>query len=187
MEELGVEAEREDRGGPFGGVDTPDYLALNPNGLVPTLVDDEAVVWESNAILRYLAERSGPTVFGGRDAAERAAVGKWMDWQLSALNPPLQTLFVQLVRLGEDKRDTAIVKASLAAAHRQLEVLARALPESGFLEGDAVTAADVAVGVMLHRYYALVQRPEADQSVARYHAALAARPGFAVRVAIGKP
>jgi glutathione S-transferase len=187
LAELGLTAEREDRGGPFGGTDTEDYLSLNPNGLVPTLIDGETVVWESNTILRYLGERSGPTVFSGRDPAERAAIGEWMDWQLGALNPPLQAVFIQLVRLKEGQRDAARIAAALDDVHKQLAILARSLPSDGLLLGAEITAADVAVGVMLHRYYALVAAPEADDRVARYHARLAERPGFAAHVAIGKP
>src|SRR6185437_1604241 len=96
MEELGLKCEREDYGGPFGRVDTPEYLRLNPNGLVPTLIDDGTTIWESNTIIRYLADRQNAAAFGGDTAIKRAHIGQWMDWQLSAFNAPIQSLFVQL-------------------------------------------------------------------------------------------
>ncbi|HEY5226559.1 MAG TPA: glutathione S-transferase N-terminal domain-containing protein, partial [Methylovirgula sp.] len=151
MDELGLTCAREDYGGPFGRVDTPEYLRLNPNGLVPTLVDGDTVVWESNTIIRYLAERHGASAFGGSTAAARAHIGQWMDWQLSMLNPPIRNLFVQLVRLGEDKRDQRVISANLESANSALAVLHRALPDKGFLVGPTLTAADVVIGVMLHR------------------------------------
>ncbi|MBY0254180.1 MAG: glutathione S-transferase family protein [Methylobacterium organophilum] len=187
LEELRIAFEREDRGGPFGGTDTEEYLSLNPTGLVPTLIDGETVVWESNTILRYLGERSGPTVFSGQDAGARARISRWMDWQLSALNPPLSQLFTQLVRTPMERRDQAAVRSALDAAHAQLEILARSLRSDAFLFGHEVTAADVALGVMLHRYFSLVSEPKAGAQVTRYHEALAARPGFTKYVAIGKP
>lgn len=187
MEELGLTCEREDYGGPFGRVDMPEYLRLNPNGLVPTLIDDETAIWESNTIIRYLADRQSAPAFGGGTAIERAHIGQWMDWQLSAFNAPIQSLFVQLVRLGEDKRDQRVVDANLKTLHNLLGILRRALSDKGYLAGPTVTAADVAVGVMLHRFFALVREPAIDPRIVQYHGELAARPGFKAHVAIGKP
>jgi len=187
MDELGLKCEREDYGGPFGRVDTPEYLRVNPNGLVPTLIDDETGIWESNTIIRYLADRQGAAAFGGGTPMERAHIGQWMDWQLSAVNSSIQSLFVQLVRLGEDKRDQRVVDANLKTLHNLLGILARALPDKGYLFGPTVTAADVAIGVMLYRFFALVREPAVDPRIVQYHSELAARPGFRAHVAIGKP
>jgi glutathione S-transferase len=187
MDELGLTCEREDYGGPFGRVDTPQYRRLNPNGLVPTLVDGDIVVWESNTIIRYLAERAGASAFGGGTAVARAHIGQWMDWQLSTLNPPIRNLFVQMVRLGEDKRDQRIISANLENANRQLAIFHQALPEKGFLLGPTLSAADIVIGVVLHRFFALIAEPAVDPRVVQYHRELAARPGFKAHVAIGKP
>ena len=85
--ELGLDYEREDLGGPFGGNDTPRYRALNPNGIVPTIVEDDFVLWESNSIVRYLAHEHGHGTLWPTDARTRARAERWMDWQLSILSP----------------------------------------------------------------------------------------------------
>lgn len=188
LDELGVPFEREDYGGPFGGTDTPEYRRLNPNGLVPTLIDGAVAVWESNTILRYLAERFDRPDFGGADAAARAGISRWMDWQLGTLNVPLQTLFTQMVRLKEDARDPKLVTESLKAIHAALRVLGEALAGGeDFICGARVTAADCALGVSINRYFTLVAEPEVTQSVTAYRQRIAARPGFIRHVAIGKP
>jgi glutathione S-transferase len=187
IDELGIDCEREDYGGAFGRNDTPEYLRLNPNGLVPTLVDGDIVVWESNSIIRYLAERQGAAAFGGGTPAERAHIGQWMDWQLSAVTPPLYSLFIQLIRTADDQRDHHVIEASIKALRRHLAILARALPAEGYLLGPAVTGADVAIGMMLHRFCALVPEPGLDARVTLYHRQLAERPGFQSHIAIGKP
>lgn len=187
MDELGVTCKSEDYGGPFGKVSTPEYRELNPHGLVPTLIDGENVVWESNTIIRYLAERASQKSFGGAEAATRARVSQWMDWQLGTLNPPLQTLFVQLVRVEENKRDKRIVDESVSIIHRLLDTLTSVLPSRGFLLGDDITAADVCIGVMLHRYITLISVESVQAPVRQYFSELATREGFQARVAIGAP
>jgi glutathione S-transferase len=187
LDELGLAYEREDYGGSFGRVDTPDYLRLNPNGLVPTLIDGDVVIWESNTIVRYLAERQGASAFGGETAAARARISQWMDWQLSSLNAPIHSLFLQLIRLAADKRDQRVIDANLETVQKKLSILNSGLPKTGFLTGANVTAADVVIGVMLHRFFSLVAAPSVDPRVVQYHRDLAARPGFKAHVAIGKP
>lgn len=187
VSELGTSVEREDFGGPFGKTDTPEYRKMNPNGLVPTLVDGETVIWESNTIIRYLAAVTPNEGFCGRDAATAARISQWMDWQLASLNPHMQALFNQIVKLG-DKRNEKIVEDNTAAANKLLNgVLASSLPDHGLLGGPEITAGDICVGVMLHRYVSLLGASALADRVAAYHAALADRPGFRTFVAIGKP
>lgn len=187
VSELGASVEREDYGGPFGKTDTPEYLKKNPNGLVPTLVDGETAIWESNTIIRYLAAVTPNDGFFGEDAASAARISQWMDWQLASLNPHMQVLFTQIVKLG-DKRNEKAVEDNTTAANKLLnDVLARSLPDQGFLGGPKVTAADICVGVMLHRYVSLLGTSGLAGRVTAYHKALADRPGFKTYVAIGKP
>lgn len=187
LDELGMSVAREDFGGPFGKTDTAEYLNMNPNGLVPTLVDGKAVVWESNTIIRYLAAVGQKNDFCGHDAASAAQVSQWMDWQLASLNPHMQVLFAQIVKLG-DKRNEKVVEDNTAAANKLLnDVLAKSLPATGFLHGAKLSASDVCVGVMLHRYVSLLGTSGMNARVANYHKELAARPGFKAHVAIGKP
>jgi glutathione S-transferase len=187
VSELGASVDREDYGGPFGKNDAPEYLKMNPNGLVPTLVDGETAIWESNTIIRYLAAVTPNNGFFGEDAASAARISQWMDWQLASLNPHMQVLFTQIVKLG-DKRNEKAVEDNMAAANRLLnDVLARSLPDHGFLGGSKVTAGDICVGVMLHRYVSLLGTSGLAGRVTTYHKALADRPGFKTYVAIGKP
>jgi len=187
MDELGLSIEREDYGGPFGKTDTLEYLALNPNGLVPTLLDKDVAIWESNTIIRYLAAVTPNDGFLGDDAVGAARASQWMDWQLSSLNPHLQILFTQIVKLGE-KRNEKVVEDNTTAVSKLLnDVLGRSLPEKGFLAGHKVTAGDVCVGVMLHRYVSLLGTTGLNDRVRKYHEAISDRTGFKKHVAIGKP
>ena len=109
--ELGLAHERIDAGGAFGHLDSPEYLALNPNRLIPTIEDDGTVIWESNAIVRYLAARYGAGGLWAEDPAVRSAADRWMDWQLTTVQPGLQPVFWGLIRTAPDKRDTAAIQA----------------------------------------------------------------------------
>ena len=103
--ELGIEVDRVDIGGPHGGNDTPEYLGKNPNGLVPTLEDDDFVLWESNSIVRYLAETRGQAHWFPAEATGRALVSQWMDWYLTRLHPPMTVIFWGQVRTAPEDRD----------------------------------------------------------------------------------
>ena len=103
--ELGIEVNRVDIGGPHGGNDTPEYLAKNPNGLVPTLEDGDFVLWESNAIVRYLAETQGQAPWFPAEANGRALASQWMDWYLTIMHPPMMVIFLTLIRTAPEDRD----------------------------------------------------------------------------------
>ena len=106
MEELGLPYGRTDVGGPFGGTGTPEYRALNPNGVVPTLVEDDFVLWESNAVIRYLCAANAPgNPMWPDDLRARASIDRWMDWQQTTLNRPQSTVFQGLVRTAPERRD----------------------------------------------------------------------------------
>ena len=113
--ELGLAFERVDAGGSFGIVDTPAYRALNPNGKVPTIEDGELVLWESNAIVRYLAARHGPGTLWPEPLAARADADRWMDWALVELIPAMRDAFVHLIRTPADRRDPKAIAASAKA------------------------------------------------------------------------
>ncbi len=111
--EMGLEYERIDIGGPFGKNREPAYLAMNPNGLVPTLEEDGGfLLWESNSILRYLAAKHQSAALEPKDLRTRALAHKWMDWQLSVLGPAITPVFWGLVRTPADKRDHAAIDAA---------------------------------------------------------------------------
>src|SRR5687768_11490914 len=111
-DELGLDYERLDVGGKFGGNDTPEYLAMNPNGLVPVIEEDGFILYESNAIVRYLAARDPRGMLWPAEARSRADVDRWMEWQSTGYTPAMWAAFWQLVRTPAEKRDAAAVEAS---------------------------------------------------------------------------
>jgi glutathione S-transferase len=184
-EELGIAFERMDVGGPFGGTREPSYLALNPNALVPTIEDDGFVLWESNAILRYLARSRAPghAVYP-QDLRAAADCDRWMDWQQTALNPPLVTVYFTLFRTPEPERDWAAFEKARAQVGSLFAMLDDRLAGRPFLCGDALTLADIALGIYAYRWLKLpLERPAAPH-LQRWHDAQAERPGFARHVAL---
>lgn len=181
-DELGLAFERVDIGGPFGGNKEPAYLALNPNGLVPTIEDDGVVLWESNTILRYFATKHGklaPSAF-----AARAQIEKWMDWQLSVLNGTMVPLFLGYIRTPPEKRDAAALEASRQAAINAWGILDRHLKGRAFVGGDALTIGDIPVGIWIYRWFNLpFERPDLPELRAWYDR-LMARPGYKKHVAL---
>ncbi len=110
--ELGLEFERIDLGGPFGGNDTQEYRAMNPMGLIPTIDDDEFVLWESHSCVRYLTAKYDAGGLWPTDATVRAEAEKWMGWILSAVNQSLGPVFWGLIRTPEAERDMAVIDAA---------------------------------------------------------------------------
>jgi glutathione S-transferase len=159
-DELGLDYERIDAGGAFGVTADPEYRAMNPNGLVPTLQDDEFVLWESNAICRYLATReAASSLLPGIEKVEsmrmRAGIERWMDWCSTALAPATGPAFFGLVRTSPEQRDTAAIAASIRKSAAQLSILEGVLATRDWLAGDAFTLADVPAGVLAWRWLAL--------------------------------
>jgi glutathione S-transferase len=182
--ELGLAFERIDAGRAFGVVDTEAYRALNPNGLVPTLEDtldgERLVLWESNAIVRYLCARHAPGTWHPDRLAERFDAERWMDWQQTTLNRAGGGAFLQLVRTPPERRDAAVVAASVGQTEPLLDRLDAHLGATGgWMAAGRPTMADIPVGCELHRWFGLPgadvprrPRPHLD----RYFAALQARP-----------
>jgi glutathione S-transferase len=183
--ELGLEHRHIDAGGNFGGLDAPDFLAMNPHGRIPVIRDDDAAVWESHAILRYLAARHGAGRFWSDDPLARARVDGWMDWSQTALQPDfLIGVFWGFFRTPEDKRNWPAIRAALARCVRHFEKLDRLLEGRSFLLGDALTLADITAGTSLYRYFELqIERPQLPQ-VERWYRALQQRPAFRDHVMI---
>jgi glutathione S-transferase len=183
--EFGLEHRHIDAGGNFGGLDTPDFLAMNPHGRIPVIRDDDAIVWESHAILRYLAARHGAGKFWSDDPLARARVDGWMDWSQTALQPDfLIGVFWGFFRTPEDKRNWPAIRAALARCARDFEKLDRLLEGRSFLLGDALTLADITAGTSLYRYFELqIERPQLPQ-VERWYRRLQERPAFSEHVMI---
>jgi glutathione S-transferase len=186
-EELGLAFEREDFGGPFGRTDTPEYLSLNPNGLVPTVLDDDVAVWESNTILRYLAAKYEGESYYGPDPDRRAQIEQWMDWQLSVVAPPMTLVFINLIRLSEDERDMTAVEKNRELLARAMTLLDGELGDGPHILGRDFTLADIPLGVVVNRWFELPIRRERLDNLARYYGTLQERPGFKRFVACGIP
>lgn len=150
--ELGKDYEREDYGGKYGRNKEPEYLQLNPNGVVPTMLDGEIVLWESNTICRYLASRCAATSLYPSEPDQRALCERWMDWQLGTLGPAMAPLFKAIVRAQGDPSAVGELRERAAA---KFAILDRALSGREFLQGRHLTLADIANGPWTHRWFAL--------------------------------
>ncbi len=183
--ELGVEHARADAGGPFGGLDTPEYAELNPNRLVPVIEDKGFVLWESNAIVRYLSRTYGWGTLSPSDEHERALADQWMEWGNTTIYPDLiPGLFVAFVRVTARDRDTAAVAAMASRVAAKLAILDQQLAGKQFILGDQLTMADIAVGTLMYRYFTLpVARPNLP-NVEAWYARLASRKAYQQHVMI---
>lgn len=186
LEELGLPYERIDRGGAFGGTDTPAYRAMNPLGLVPSLQDDEVTLFESNAITRYVcnAHAAGTSWYPTAPGA-RGTVEAWQDFQQTALNRPMSAVFLGLVRTAPADRDMAAIGAAAREVDAIWTILDARLAKQPWLAGDQPTLADVAYGPHIHRWLTLPvpNRSDAPNLTAWYQRMLA-RPAYRTNVAI---
>jgi glutathione S-transferase len=178
LNELGLEYERVDAGGSFGKVREADYLALNPNGLVPTLEDGSAVLWESNAIVRYLFTKYGASPLQPIDLAARARADAWTDWYATTLWPHVRALVVQLVRTPEEKRDRAAISSAQQAAQVALTILDRELAKQPYVAGAHFTWGDIPVGAAVQRWVNLPLGKPSFSAVQAWYERLKTRPGF---------
>ena len=185
LDEIGLAYEREDIGGPFGRNKDPEYLALNPNGLIPTAVDGDLVLWESNTILRWLGAVHSAGTLWPTDPVARARGEMWMDWQLTVLNGLMVNVFHPLVRLAEADRDPAAVAAAVKKWGEAWAILDDHLSRNDFVGGATFTVADIPIGPLAYRWYELpIERP-ALKNLQRWYDAMRARPAFARHVMTG--
>jgi glutathione S-transferase len=189
----GRDFERIDAGLQFGVVNTPEFLALNPNGLVPVLVEHGTPLWESNTIVRYLAASRGDTALYPAEANARAAIERWMDWQLGTLWSTLRVAFLGLTRTPEAERNYEVIKASHREGARLLGLADRHLaqqPQQAFLALDRFTVADIGVALSVVRWRMLkdqfgdvVGQYEPMPALDAWFDTVTARPAFNVAVA----
>jgi len=172
---LGVPFERIDAGLSYGVVNTPDYRAKNPNGLVPLLEDGDFTLWESNAIVRYLCARETSPLYP-QDLQRRADAERWMDWQQTTLNPAGSPGFRQLIRTPEAQRDPAVIAASVAATEPLFAQLDEHLSRQPFMAGDALTMADIPIACEVHRWWGLPLPRPAWLHLERWYAQWRALP-----------
>ncbi len=184
LEECGVAYERIDAGGDWGGLDDPAYRALNPHGRIPTLVDGDTVVWESDAIVRYVAARYGAGTLWPETPEVRATADQWMAWTAASLYPDWIGLFWKLVRTPAERRDPDAIARHLKAASEGFLALDQHLKTSRYMAGNAFTMADIPAGMMLYRWFAMdIDRPVTPH-VEDWHARLRERPAYLKAVCI---
>ena len=167
---------------------SPEYLALNPNALVPVIRDGDFVLWESNTICRYLAGKHGRTDLLPTEPAARARVEQWMDWMATELNSAWRYAFMALVRKHADYTDARAIDASIANWNRQMTLLDEQLERTGsYVASGSFTLADITVGLATHRW-AMTPMPRATlPAVEAYYERLSERPGFRAHGRNGVP
>jgi glutathione S-transferase len=170
-------------GAPFGIVDTPGYRAMNPNGTVPTIDDDGFVLWESNAIVLYLAAKYAPRELYGDDLGRLAQASQWMSWTNEHLEPHLHTLVMELVRLPPAQRDKARAHAAFEAIMSPLAMIEEQLGRHTYVVGDSFTIGDIPAGCAVQRWRLLAGSEPSLPQLDAWLRLLAARPGFARHVA----
>ncbi|TAH11646.1 MAG: glutathione S-transferase family protein [Curvibacter sp.] len=175
-QETGIAFTRSDAGMAFGVVKTPEYLAMNPNALVPTLQDGDFTLWESNAIVRYLCAKYGNEQLYPQDLAARFDAERWMDWQQTTLNRESGGAFLQWVRTPADKRDPAVISRSTASTEPALAQLNTHLADRAWMCGEHFSMADIPVACDVHRWFALPQPRPAWPHLERWFAAILERP-----------
>jgi len=177
LEELAHPYEREDYGRLFNNTATPEYLGLNPSGKVPTLVDGDTVVWESNTILRYLCNRYAPgSALYPADPAARTHVERWMDWQLASLNGPYLGIFKEAKKKEEERASSWAADSKELVA--QLELLEKGTAGRAWIAGDTFTIADICLGPIVDRCLKFPVTLPALPGVRAWLAKLATRPAF---------
>ncbi|NDW05631.1 glutathione S-transferase family protein [Jiella pacifica] len=177
-EELGLSYERMDAGGSFGVVDTAEYRSLNPNGRVPTLQDGDLTLWESNAIVRYLAMAYGAAPFAPTDPVAWASADKWMDWTSTTLGGPFRDVFWNTLRMTPETRDEVALASGLEACGKLLAIPEAELGKTPFLSGDDFGFGDIPLGCVAYGWFEMpITRPEFPNLSAWYER-LKQRPAY---------
>jgi len=177
-DELGLEYEQQDVGCALGGNDTADYLAMNPMGLVPTINDDGFIMWESNAITRYLAEKYGKGTMYPTDPHVRATADTWMDWKLNAINAVMRPIFWGLIRTKPEDRNMDDIKAAIKQGCKFWGMLDTHLEGRNYIAGDDLTMGDIPVGPQAFRWFELVEDRPSMPNLEAWYKRLTERPAF---------
>lgn len=155
LDEMGVPYEREDWGKPLRDPNVPEFLALNPNAQVPVIIEDGFVLWESHAVLRYLAARAASGLWPV-EARERALVDQWMSWQSTELNPAWTYVVQARLRGNPSNPDPARIEASVAAWTREMRILeAHLATADGYLANGRFSLADIVMALSTHRWFSV--------------------------------
>jgi len=166
-----------------GGNHTPEYHKLNPNELVPTLIEDGLVLWESNSILRYLAGKHGR--FLPANPHDRARGDRWLDWALTTLAPAITPAFWGLIRAKPEQRDLAKIAEAAAKTNTCMAMLDTYLGETPFVGGAQVSIGDIPVGILTYRFFTLPIERRSFPNLEAWYRRLGERPAYRKRIMIG--
>ena len=180
-DELGIGFERIDAGGTFGRTNEPEYLAMNPNALVPTVQDGDVVIWESNTILRYLATTRGGARLYPTNPAQRTQVERWMDWQLQTVTPPMTALLFGLVRKTPGYTDPKAIADAREKGLKVWQILERSLKDKEHPAG-AFSLADITLGMFVYRWFNFGIDPGDLPNVRAWYERLQTRPGYKTHI-----
>lgn len=169
-------------------LDSAEFRRLNPNALVPVIRDGDYVLWESNAICRYLAAKHGRRDLLPDAPSERGRIEQWMDWQSTELNSAYVYAFLGLVRNNPNHQDPAAIASSLSKWHHHMGLLEAQFQATGaFVAGAKFSVADIVIGLSVHRWYLTpTDRPELP-AVADYYRRVTARAAFGAHGSVGVP
>lgn len=176
--ELGIPHERYNVGGSFKGNDTPDYLAMNPNGKIPVIKDGGFVLFESQAIIRYLAAKYGKGTLAPEDPQAFATADQWMEWYKTTFFTPFLALLVAVVRTDEDKRDPEKIQALNTDLAPLMDILDAQLAKQAFVAGNNLTMADIPLGGAVYRYYEMDVPHHERPHIRAWQERLRTRPAF---------
>ncbi|MEN0107572.1 MAG: glutathione S-transferase [Pseudomonas sp.] len=177
-EEAGVPYTARDAGGAFGVVNEPHYRAMNPNGLVPVIEDDGLVLWESNAIVRYLAAQYADGILYPSDPRARAEGDKWMDWASANFAAPFRDLFWGTLRTPPEQRNAEVISAALKRCGELLAMPEQALASRPYLSGAAFGMGDIPLGCFIYAWFEMpIERPE-QPNLRAWYERLKQRPAY---------
>jgi glutathione S-transferase len=164
---------------PFGRAkEDPAYLAMNPNGRVPTIAEDGFILWESNSCVRYIAARFGAGTLWPTDPRVRADAERWMDWQLTTLSDPSDTIFIGLVVKQPEQRDMAAIAAATKRLNELWRIVDKLLATRRFVAGDDLTIGDIPMGIAAHRWFTTPAECDRHPNVESWYGRLIDRPAF---------
>ena len=164
---------------PFGRAkEDPAYLAINPNGRVPTIEEDGFILWESNSCVRYIAARFGAGTLWPSDPRVRADAERWMDWQLTTLSEPTDTIFIGLVVKQPEQRDMAAIAAATKRLNELWAIVDKVLATRKFVAGDDLTIGDIPMGIAVHRWFTIPVERDRHPNVEGWYSRLIDRPAF---------
>lgn len=184
LEEWDIAHRRYNVGGSFGGLDTPEFLQMNPNGRIPVIKHNGKVLYESTTIVRYLAGIYDQGTLWPRDSYDMAVADQWMDWFKSTFYPAFHPVFWGLIRTPEAQRNTELIEESLSRTHDVLAIAEQRLQSTPYLAGETFSIGDMPLGACIYRYLNLdIPRPSFP-AVEQWYQRLVRRSAYQTHVMI---